>query len=204
MARNKKALKKVQVYTGLGQMTLHLEFKQSLVYAQMIKVDIDVLGYVYSRLRFAKCKKKGYGVEINNGSEAMYLSMEYISENLGWCRATISHSVGRLIGWGLMKCVIIGGDNCAHTYKILINANPFGYESVVPTKEERWRRWTPTNHWNSERPKTSGNCTIGLATRYKNKIESLPNKLNREGVTNYTDKGLNKPISVECSTDNDD
>lgn len=196
MNRNKKALRKEQIYTGYAEMTLHLEFKKSLVYAQMKKVDIDVLGYIYSRLRFSKTNaNKKYKLASNNGQ--LKLSSVLIAKNLGWCRTTISHAIGRLVGWGLIKIEIYGGDNCAHTYKVLINANPFkpNYESVCPRDEERWRDWSEENHWNSERAKTYGNCKIGLATRYRKKLKALPKKLNRNGLDNSTDKEISNAIS---------
>ena len=174
-----KRIKKALKYPYHKNFTNTKKFKESLVYAQMLKIDIDVLDYIYGKLDFTPTKIKKYKLATNNGK--IEVSLEIMAKNLRVTSTTCSNSVKRLVGWGLLEITRYGGNNVCHMYKVLINANPFKNESVCLNSEEKYLKWTPENNWNHLRASTPKNCTIGVATRFKKKTESLPNGFN--GVT---------------------
>ena len=165
-----KRLKPKKIYPYHKNFTLTKRFQESAVYAQMIKIDIDVLTYLYGKLHFPKTSKKKFSVATNNG--LIEVSIEIMAKNLKVGRDTASKSVGRLVGWGLLEITRYGGDNTCHMYKILINANPYNNESVCSKYEERWRKWSEQNNWDRYRPQRSKMDKTGTKTQFK-KNETL-------------------------------
>jgi hypothetical protein len=123
--------------------------------------QIRVFTYIWSCIQWTKIKKKYYAA--NNGD--IEISMVKMKDKLGICNATCTTAVHKLIEVGLIRLTRVGQNKICHKYKILY--------SVVPQKDERWRKY-PEQNWKDECPKSPDNL-VGKDTRFK----SHPKELDR-------------------------
>ena len=91
-------------------------------------------------------------------------------EKLGISKATCTTAVHKLIEVGLIRLTRVGQNKICHKYKMLY--------SVVPQKDERWRKY-PEQNWKDECPKSPNNL-IGKDTRFKSHPNGLDRKLNNQ------------------------
>jgi len=166
--------------------TFHAGFLESEAWKVLTKSQINVFIYIWSCLQWGKVKKNWQTA--NNG--AIKISMEKMREKLGIVKGTSTEAIRKLITVGLIRLTREGQNNVCHMYKILY--------SVVPPKEERWRKY-PEQNWAHECPKSPNNL-IGRKTQFKShpnkvdrKSDNQSNKLDRikgNGTKKYTEKAI--------------
>ena len=91
-------------------------------------------------------------------------------DKLGFCNATCSTAVHKLIEVGLIRLTRVGENKICHKYKILYQ--------VVPPNEERWRKY-PEKNWKHECPKAPNNL-VGKNTRFKSHPKELDRIINNQ------------------------
>ena len=128
--------------------------------------QIRVFIYIWSCIQWTKIKKKYYAA--NNGD--IEISMVKMKDKLGICNATCTTAVHKLIEVGLIRLTRVGQNKICHKYKMLY--------SVVPQKDERWRKY-PDKNWKDECPKAPNNL-VGKDTRFKSHPKELDRKLNNQ------------------------
>ena len=129
--------------------------------------QINVFIYIWSCLQWAKNKKNW--VTVNNGE--IEISQRIMMKKLGIKgKQTCSDAVHKLIEVGLIRLTRVGQNKICHKYKMLY--------SVVPQKDERWRKY-PEQNWKDECP-TSPNNLVGKDTRFKSHPKELDRKLNNQ------------------------
>jgi hypothetical protein len=134
---------------------------ESAAWNELKLSQIRVFTYIWSCIQWTKIKKKYYAA--NNGD--IEISMVKMKDKLGICNATCTTAVHKLIEVGLIRLTRVGQNKICHKYKMLY--------SVVPQKDERWRKY-PDKNWKDECPKAPNNL-VGKDTRFK----SHPKELDR-------------------------
>ena len=104
----------------------------------------------------------------NNGE--IEISTIKMMDKLCISKATCTTAVHKLIEVGLIRLTRVGQNKICHKYKILY--------SVVPQKDERWRKY-PKQNWKDECPKAPNNL-VGKDTRFKSHPNGLDRKLNNQ------------------------
>ena len=105
----------------------------------------------------------------NNGE--IKISQQNMMKKLGIKgKQTCSNAVAKLIEVGLIRLTRVGQNKICHKYKMLY--------SVVPQKDERWRKY-PDKNWKDECPKAPNNL-VGKDTRFKSHPKGLDRKLNNQ------------------------
>ena len=99
----------------------------------------------------------------NNGE--IEISTIKMKDKLCISKGTCTTAVHKLIEVGLIRLTRVGQNKICHKYKMLY--------SVVPQKDERWRKY-PEQNWKDECPKSPDNL-VGKDTRFK----SHPKELDR-------------------------
>lgn len=158
------------MYCKFSHIPLQSYFVESEAWNELKLSQIKVFFYIWSCLQWGKVKKTWQAS--NNGD--IEISMVKMRKKLGISKATCTTAVHKLIEVGLIRLTRVGENKICHKYKILYN--------VVPSKEERWRKY-PEKNWKDECPKAPNNL-VGIKTRFK----SHPNKLGR--ITNNQSKKL--------------
>ena len=148
-------------YCRFSFISLNAGLLESAAWNELKLSQIRVFTYIWSCIQWTKIKKKYYAA--NNGD--IEISMEKMKDKLGICSATCTTAVHKLIEVGLIRLTRVGQNKICHKYKILY--------SVVPQKDERWRKY-PEQNWKDECPKAPNNL-VGKDTRFK----SHPKELDR-------------------------
>ena len=148
-------------YCRFSFISLNAGLLESAAWNELKLSQIRVFTYIWSCIQWTKIKKKYYAA--NNGD--IEISMEKMKDKLGICNATCTTAVHKLIEVGLIRLTRVGQNKICHKYKMLY--------SVVPQKEERWRKY-PEQNWKDECPKAPNNL-VGKDTRFK----SHPKELDR-------------------------
>ena len=104
----------------------------------------------------------------NNGE--IIISTTKMKDKLSISKATCTTAKHKLIEVGLIRLTRVGQNKICHKYKILY--------SVVPPKDERWRKY-PKQNWKDECPKSPDNL-VGNDTRFKSHPKELDRKLNNQ------------------------
>ena len=148
-------------YCRFSFISLSKGLLESAAWNELTLSQINVFIYIWSCLQWAKNKKNW--VMVNNGD--IEISTEKVRKKLGICKATCTTAVHKLIEVGLIRLTRVGQNKICHKYKMLY--------SVVPQKDERWRKY-PEQNWKDECPKAPNNL-VGKDTRFK----SHPKELDR-------------------------
>ena len=148
-------------YCRFSFISLNAGLLESAAWNELKLSQIRVFTYIWSCIQWTKIKKKYYAA--NNGD--IEISMVKMKDKLGICNATCTTAVHKLIEVGLIRLTRVGQNKICHKYKMLY--------SVVPQKDERWRKY-PDKNWKDECPKAPKNL-VGKDTRFK----SHPNGLDR-------------------------
>ena len=148
-------------YCKFAFISLSKGLLESAAWNELTLSQINVFIYIWSCLQWAKNKKNW--VTVNNGD--IEISTEKVRKKLGICKATCTTAVHKLIEVGLIRLTRVGQNKICHKYKMLY--------SVVPQKDERWRKY-PKQNWKDECPKAPNNL-VGKDTRFK----SHPKELDR-------------------------
>ena len=159
MAR--KISNKLNRYCKFRYLSLNSGLLESDAWNELKLSQIRVFTYIWSCIQWTKIKKKYYAA--NNGD--IEISMVKMKDKLGICNATCTTAVHKLIEVGLIRLTRVGQNKICHKYKMLY--------SVVPQKDERWRKY-PDKNWKDECPKSPDNL-VGKDTRFK----SHPKELDR-------------------------
>ena len=146
--------------------SLNAGLLESAAWNELTLSQIKVFIYIWSCLQWTKIKKKYYAA--NNGD--IESSMVKMKDKLGICNATCTTAVHKLIEVGLIRLTRVGQNKICHKYKVLY--------SVVPQKDERWRKY-PEQNWKDECPKAPNNL-VGKDTRFKSHPNGLDRKLNNQ------------------------
>ena len=154
-------------YSKFTSITLNKGILESAAWNELTLSQINVFIYIWSCLQWAKNKKKW--VTVNNGE--IEISQNNMMKKLGIkAKQTCSDAVAKLIEVGLIRLTRVGQNKICHKYKILY--------SVVPQKDERWRKY-PDKNWKDECPKAPNNL-VGKDTRFKSHPNGLDRKLNNQ------------------------
>ena len=148
-------------YCRFSFISLNAGLLESAAWNELTLSQIKVFIYIWSCLQWGKIKKKY--VSANNGD--IEISTEKMRKKLGISKATCTTAVHKLIEVGLIRLTRVGENKICHKYKMLY--------SVVPQKDERWRKY-PEKNWKDECPKAPNNL-VGKDTRFK----SHPKELDR-------------------------
>ena len=148
-------------YCRFSFISLNAGLLESAAWNELKLSQIRVFTYIWSCIQWTKIKKKYYAA--NNGD--IEISMVKMKDKLGICNATCTTAVHKLIEVGLIRLTRVGQNKICHKYKMLY--------SVVPQKDERWRKY-PYKNWKDECPKAPNNL-VGKDTRFK----SHPKELDR-------------------------
>ena len=148
-------------YCRFSFISLNAGLLESAAWNELTLSQIKVFIYIWSCLQWGKIKKKY--VSANNGD--IEISTEKMRKKLGISKATCTTAVHKLIEVGLIRLTRVGENKICHKYKMLY--------SVVPQKDERWRKY-PKQNWKDECPKAPNNL-VGKDTRFK----SHPKELDR-------------------------
>ena len=148
-------------YCRFSFISLNAGLLESPAWNKLTLSQIRVFTYIWSCIQWTKIKKKYYAA--NNGD--IEISIVKMKDKLGICNATCTTAVHKLIEVGLIRLTRVGQNKICHKYKM--------FYSVVPQKDERWRKY-PKQNWKDECPKSPNNL-IGKDTRFK----SHPNGLDR-------------------------
>ena len=148
-------------YCRFSFISLNAGLLESAAWNELKLSQIRVFTYIWSCIQWTKIKKKYYAA--NNGD--IEISMVKMKDKLGICNATCTTAVHKLIEVGLIRLTRVGQNKICHKYKMLY--------SVVPQKDERWRKY-PEQNWKDECPKAPNNL-VGKDTRFK----SHPKELDR-------------------------
>ena len=148
-------------YCRFSFISLNAGLLESAAWNELKLSQIRVFTYIWSCIQWTKIKKKYYAA--NNGD--IEISMVKMKDKLGICNATCTTAVHKLIEVGLIRLTRVGQNKICHKYKMLY--------SVVPQKDERWRKY-PKQNWKDECPKAPNNL-VGKDTRFK----SHPKELDR-------------------------
>ena len=158
-------------YCRFSFISLNAGLLESAAWNELKLSQIRVFTYIWSCIQWTKIKKKYYAA--NNGD--IEISMEKMKDKLGICSATCTTAVHKLIEVGLIRLTRVGQNKICHKYKMLY--------SVVPQKDERWRKY-PEQNWKDECPKAPNNL-VGKDTRFK----SHPNGLDRKLINQTKELG---------------
>ncbi len=155
------------MYCSFKHITLHKGFVESDAWNRLLRspATIKVLIYIWSCLKWTKIKSKGRKKWQVTNNGIIEISTVKMRDKLGLSKATVSKAIHLLIEVGVITLTRVGENKLCHMYKILY--------SVVPEREERWRRY-PEQNWKHECPKHPNNL-VGKNTRFK----SHPTKVNR-------------------------
>ena len=153
-------------YCKFAFISLNAGLLESAAWNELKLSQIRVFTYIWSCIQWTKIKKKYYAA--NNGD--IEISMVKMKDKLGICNATCTTAVHKLIEVGLIRLTRVGQNKICHKYKMLY--------SVVPQKDERWRKY-PDKNWKDECP-TSPNNLVGKDTRFKSHPKELDRKLNNQ------------------------
>ena len=153
-------------YCRFSFISLNAGLLESAAWNELKLSQIRVFTYIWSCIQWTKIKKKYYAA--NNGD--IEISMVKMKDKLGICNATCTTAVHKLIEVGLIRLTRVGQNKICHKYKMLY--------SVVPQKDERWRKY-PDKNWKHECP-TSPNNLVGKDTRFKSHPKELDRKLNNQ------------------------
>ena len=153
-------------YCRFSFISLNAGLLESAAWNELKLSQIRVFTYIWSCIQWTKIKKKYYAA--NNGD--IEISMVKMKDKLGICNATCTTAVHKLIEVGLIRLTRVGQNKICHKYKMLY--------SVVPQKDERWRKY-PKQNWKDECPKAPNNL-IGKDTRFKSHPNGLDRKLNNQ------------------------
>ena len=148
-------------YCKFKFISLNAGLLESAAWNELTLSHIKVFIYIWSCLQWGKVKKKP--VSANNGE--ITISTTKMKDKLRISKATCTTAVHKLIEVGLIRLTRVGENKICHKYKVLY--------SVVPQKDERWRKY-PGKNWKHECPKAPNNL-VGKDTRFK----SHPNKVDR-------------------------
>ena len=148
-------------YCRFSFISLNAGLLESAAWNELTLSQIRVFIYIWSCLQWGKIKKKW--VASNNGE--IEISTDKMRNKLGISKATCTTAVHKLIEVGLIRLTRVGQNKICHKYKVLY--------SVVPQKDERWRKY-PGKNWKDECPKAPNNL-VGKGTRFK----SHPKELDR-------------------------
>ena len=153
-------------YCRFSFISLNAGLLESAAWNELKLSQIRVFTYIWSCIQWTKIKKKYYAA--NNGD--IEISMVKMKDKLGICNATCTTAVHKLIEVGLIRLTRVGQNKICHKYKMLY--------SVVPQKDERWRKY-PEKNWKDECPKAPNNL-VGKDTRFKSHPKELDRKLNNQ------------------------
>ena len=153
-------------YCRFSFISLNAGLLESAAWNELKLSQIRVFTYIWSCIQWTKIKKKYYAA--NNGD--IEISMVKMKDKLGICNATCTTAVHKLIEVGLIRLTRVGQNKICHKYKMLY--------SVVPQKDERWRKY-PDKNWKDECPKAPNNL-VGKDTRFKSHPNGLDRKLNNQ------------------------
>ena len=153
-------------YCRFSFISLNAGLLESAAWNELKLSQIRVFTYIWSCIQWTKIKKKYYAA--NNGD--IEISMVKMKDKLGICNATCTTAVHKLIEVGLIRLTRVGQNKICHKYKVLY--------SVVPQKDERWRKY-PEQNWKDECPKAPNNL-VGKDTRFKSHPNGLDRKLNNQ------------------------
>ena len=153
-------------YCRFSFISLNAGLLESAAWNELKLSQIRVFTYIWSCIQWTKIKKKYYAA--NNGD--IEISMEKMRVKLGISKATCTTAVHKLIEVGLIRLTRVGQNKICHKYKMLY--------SVVPQKDERWRKY-PEQNWKDECPKAPNNL-VGKDTRFKSHPKELDRKLNNQ------------------------
>jgi len=153
-------------YSKFAFISLNAGLLESAAWNELKLSQIRVFTYIWSCIQWTKIKKKYYAA--NNGD--IEISMVKMKDKLGICNATCTTAVHKLIEVGLIRLTRVGQNKICHKYKMLY--------SVVPQKDERWRKY-PDKNWKDECPKAPNNL-VGKDTRFKSHPKELDRKLNNQ------------------------
>ena len=153
-------------YCKFKFISLNAGLLESAAWNKLTLSQIQVFIYIWSCLQWGKVKKKP--VSANNGE--ITISTTKMKDKLRISKATCTTAVHKLIEVGLIRLTRVGQNKICHKYKILY--------SVVPPKDERWRKY-PKQNWKDECPKTPDNL-VGKDTRFKSHPKELDRKLNNQ------------------------
>ena len=153
-------------YCKFAFISLNKGLLESEAWNELTLSQIQVFIYIWSCLRWSKLKKKS--VPVNNGD--IEISTIKMKDKLGISKATCSNAVHKIIEVGLIRLTRVGQNKICHKYKVLY--------SVVPQKDERWRKY-PEQNWKHECPKAPNNL-VGKDTRFKSHPKELDRKLNNQ------------------------
>ena len=153
-------------YCRFSFISLNAGLLESAAWNELKLSQIRVFTYIWSCIQWTKIKKKYYAA--NNGD--IEISMVKMKDKLGICNATCTTAVHKLIEVGLIRLTRVGQNKICHKYKMLY--------SVVPQKDERWRKY-PKQNWKDECPKAPNNL-VGKDTRFKSHPKELDRKLNNQ------------------------
>ena len=153
-------------YCRFSFISLNAGLLESAAWNELTLSQIKVFIYIWSCLQWGKIKKKY--VSANNGD--IEISTEKMRKKLGISKATCTTAVHKLIEVGLIRLTRVGQNKICHKYKMLY--------SVVPQKDERWRKY-PEQNWKDECP-TSPHNLVGKDTRFKSHPNGLDRKLNNQ------------------------
>ena len=148
-------------YCKFKFISLNAGLLESAAWNELTLSQVKVFIYIWSCLQWGKVKKKP--VSANNGE--ITISTTKMKDKLGISKATCTTAVHKLIEVGLIRLTRVGQNKICHKYKVLY--------SVVPPKDERWRKY-PEQNWKHECPKAPNNL-VGKDTRFK----SHPKELDR-------------------------
>ncbi len=148
-------------YCKFKFISLNAGLLESAAWNKLTLSQIQVFIYIWSCLQWGKIKKKP--VSANNGE--ITISTTKMKDKLRISKATCTTAVHKLIEVGLIRLTRVGQNKICHKYKVLY--------SVVPQKDERWRKY-PEQNWKHECPKAPNNL-VGKDTRFK----SHPKELDR-------------------------
>ena len=166
---NNKRLDK-HMYCKFSGITLNKAILESKAWKELTQSQIQVFIYIWSCLQWRKNENKSLKRTVrrwyppNNGN--IEISTIKMRKKLCISKATCTNAIHKLITVGLISLTRVGANKICHMYKILYY--------VVPTIEERWRKY-PEKNWNGECPKSPNNL-VGVKTRFK----SHPKKVNRK------------------------
>ena len=152
-------------YCKFAFISLSKGLLESAAWNELTLSQIRVFIYIWSCLQWTqiKVKKKKQWMTSNNGE--IEISTEKMRKKLGISKATCTTAVHKLNEVGLIRLTRVGQNKICHKYKMLY--------SVVPQKDERWRKY-PEQNWKDECPKAPNNL-VGKDTRF----QSHPKELDR-------------------------
>jgi len=154
-------------YCRFSFISLNAGLLESAAWNELTLSHIKVFIYIWSCLQWGKIKKKW--MASNNGE--IEISQPNMMKKLGIKgKQTCTTAIHKLIEVGLIRLTRVGQNKICHKYKMLY--------SVVPQKDERWRKY-PDKNWKDECPKAPNNL-VGKDTRFKSHPKELDRKLNNQ------------------------